>query len=441
MIRSLHFKNYILALILVCTITGVTAQVGIGTILPKESSILDVDASDKGVLIPRVSLTGLTDQATIEGALVESLLVYNTSVNASQGINKGFYYWDGVKWVKLLAGGADSENIYTTDGTLTANRNINFSGRKLTFANGAQPNFQFESDGSLLLNRYTGNRFNGTPINLMGLAIDGSVVKLNLQTALTSANLDWFEASTNRPPNAITDNIYTQGRVAIGKNNPDGSASLDLAANDKGLLINRVLLTNANLASPVISPADGLLVYNTNTSESGVNAVSPGFYYWINNSWKQVGSQVEARSKRLTLYRDFGGANIINANTDFNNMPLGGISTDIQEIDSDTFKILSNGSIRVLKTGSYLISSSISIQNLGSGNTKYILAVFQGSNRLGYLTRGFINSSTKAEFFGTSGVFQYFFTANQIINVQYFFSSATPKMYEADLLHLGIVKI
>lgn len=83
--------------------------IGIGIPLPNESALLHVDSSDKGILIPKVSLSGLNDIKTIQGGdkIPESLLVYNT--NTADGLTPGFYYWKkdeidtaNSKWVKLL---------------------------------------------------------------------------------------------------------------------------------------------------------------------------------------------------------------------------------------------------------------------------------------------------------------------------------------------------
>lgn len=52
---------------------------------------------------------------------------------------------------------------------------------------------------------------------------------------------------------------------------PHASAMLDVDANNRGLLIPRVSLTDVTVAAPVTSPATGLLVYNTNASVTGGN--------------------------------------------------------------------------------------------------------------------------------------------------------------------------
>ncbi|MBN1926142.1 MAG: hypothetical protein JW798_09925, partial [Prolixibacteraceae bacterium] len=45
---------------------------------PDNSAMLDVDASNKGLLIPRVALTGANDATTIASPAT-SLLIYNTT--------------------------------------------------------------------------------------------------------------------------------------------------------------------------------------------------------------------------------------------------------------------------------------------------------------------------------------------------------------------------
>ncbi|RUT72210.1 hypothetical protein D0817_00905 [Flavobacterium cupreum] len=77
------------------------SQLGIGTVLPNTSSQLDVVATDKGILIPRVSLKGTTDNSTITNGNLNSLLVFNTAI--STDIVPGYYYWFNNKWNKLKA--------------------------------------------------------------------------------------------------------------------------------------------------------------------------------------------------------------------------------------------------------------------------------------------------------------------------------------------------
>nr|WP_317632383.1 hypothetical protein [uncultured Flavobacterium sp.] len=81
-------------------LTAANAQVGIGTLDPNKSAQLDMVASDKGMLIPRVNLTNRFDASTIVNGNVNSLLVFNLSNNLE--IKPGFYYWDVNQWKRLL---------------------------------------------------------------------------------------------------------------------------------------------------------------------------------------------------------------------------------------------------------------------------------------------------------------------------------------------------
>src|SRR5690625_5366700 len=58
------------------------AQMGIGTPNPSDATMLEVQASDKGVLIPRVSLTATGEFAPLVGTSEESILVYNISTSS-----------------------------------------------------------------------------------------------------------------------------------------------------------------------------------------------------------------------------------------------------------------------------------------------------------------------------------------------------------------------
>ncbi|WP_413511170.1 hypothetical protein [Myroides odoratus] len=76
------------------------AQVGIGTPTPVTSSQLDITATNKGILIPRVELTDLAIFAPITGVQTESLLVYN--IKGTTDVPAGFYYWVDAKWNRIV---------------------------------------------------------------------------------------------------------------------------------------------------------------------------------------------------------------------------------------------------------------------------------------------------------------------------------------------------
>jgi hypothetical protein len=75
-----------------------TGSVGIGTSIPNESAILDLVSSNKGMMMPKVSLnpSNASDYSFMATQPTTSLLVYNTNTAFPGGT--GIYYWDGVKW-------------------------------------------------------------------------------------------------------------------------------------------------------------------------------------------------------------------------------------------------------------------------------------------------------------------------------------------------------
>lgn len=438
------------------------SQVGIGTVNPAESSILDInDANnDKGILIPRVNISNLNNKAPITTATIEeSLLVYNT--NTTTG--KGFYFWNGTKWT-LLQASDDDKTIYNTNDNLTADRTVGLNGNSLSFNSGTHPALKIDDNRRITLGGYSGSTFAGLPVNFLGVNSVGQVVSLDLNSAYTQANSDWFEEATTTPPNNINDNIYTNGEVGINTTTPNaplhiyeatgtaptanngtvilehgddggvssivfkskvnagsdfgyisysdngsssgfgterslleigvendtptgypqgidniniassgsvgvsnamphGSSSLDLGANDRGLLVNRVTLSAANNASPILNPANGLLVFNTATNFSPAgyeNDVRPGFYYWDAAQSRWIPQTAESRSARYT-----------NSNTTFNlnqqsaqRLPIFGYE---QWNDDSTLYQATTGNngnrIIVKEDGRYEVTANISIES------------------------------------------------------------------------------
>ena len=95
-------KIALFTIVTVISSVGLAQNVGINTTgaTPDASAALDIDYTDKGLLIPRVALTSTTDVLTIP-APATSLLVYNTNP-AMTGGAVGFWYWDGAQWVQAL---------------------------------------------------------------------------------------------------------------------------------------------------------------------------------------------------------------------------------------------------------------------------------------------------------------------------------------------------
>lgn len=85
--------------------------IGVGIGVPSKAAMFQVEAKNKGILIPRIELKDSKDQSTIikNKEIPESLLIYNTTNNPSKSLQAGYYYWlpnalqaTESRWVKLL---------------------------------------------------------------------------------------------------------------------------------------------------------------------------------------------------------------------------------------------------------------------------------------------------------------------------------------------------
>jgi hypothetical protein len=127
--------------------TQVIAQTGIGTTTPHASAKLDVSATNKGFLPPRIALLSITDIATIVSP-ANGLIIYNTATSGTTPNNvlPGYYYWDGSKWNALVDQGSlnsfsgfvpnyaqsNASSVSTgTTGAIIVSQSITTSGRPI----------------------------------------------------------------------------------------------------------------------------------------------------------------------------------------------------------------------------------------------------------------------------------------------------------------------
>lgn len=90
-----------------------------------------------------------------------------------------------------------------------------------------------------------------------------------------------------------------KAQTGIGTTTPNASAKLDITSSTQGFLPPRITLTGTNdnttiknAAGTSITPAAGLLVYNTATAGTAPNNVVPGYYYYNGSAWVQISGGV-----------------------------------------------------------------------------------------------------------------------------------------------------
>ncbi|MES2138329.1 MAG: tail fiber domain-containing protein [Bacteroidota bacterium] len=305
------------------TMNYFSGSVGIGN-TPNASALLDISSSNKGVLIPRLALTGTGDITTIASAAT-SLIVYN---NATAGVSPnnvipGYYYWNGTKWISLNGGSggldwsltgnagtvAGTNFIGTTDAVNFITKTSNIERMRVSSTgnisigslNNSPTRLYVDGDGfspntpssDVVAAFDDESNATGVGINLFTSQLKKASIYFGCTAAPAEGGISYqmaFPTLTNDLMNFTTNSavrmsIKGDGNVGIGTQTPDASSLLDITSTSKGILIPRVALTATNAAGPVTAPVTSLMVYNTATAGVSPNNVVPGYYYWNGTNW------------------------------------------------------------------------------------------------------------------------------------------------------------
>lgn len=96
-------NTLIISLFSILNLSTIQAQVGVGTTTPHSSAILDVNASNKGFLLPRLSITGKADNATVSSP-ANGLIVYNQNAAGTGNnavLSNSLYFRQNSSWEKF----------------------------------------------------------------------------------------------------------------------------------------------------------------------------------------------------------------------------------------------------------------------------------------------------------------------------------------------------
>lgn len=271
---------------LIFSVNTVNAQLGVGAPLPSTSSQLDVVSTNKGILIPRVSLTGSTDATTISNGNVNSLLVFNTQTIAD--ITPGYYYWYTNKWNALGAGGSStltSESFDPVTGILSYN-DENGTTTSLNLST-MVPNFETLTSAAFVpatgVLTYNDEKGLPTVMNLSTMVPnfetltsaafvpatgiltynDEKGIATNMDLSGLSSN-NWLVDLTTDKATLNTQNIYQMGNVGIGTNTIIPNVALDV----------RGALRSGASHGGVVGVNSA--AFGTSTSAPGLNAAAFG---------------------------------------------------------------------------------------------------------------------------------------------------------------------
>ncbi|MBW1655403.1 beta strand repeat-containing protein [Flavobacterium quisquiliarum] len=230
-------KNKILFTLLLLSSFVTYSQVGIGTPTPNSSSQLEVAATNRGVLIPRINLTSSTDVSTIAGGNVNSLLIFNTATISD--IKPGYYYWFDNKWNRIVVSG---ETAVPAGSVIYNSVNQTFS--------------------------YIDNSGNSQVIDFSPIVKANETITNQIQNTATGAI-----TYTNEAGNSTTSQVVSANTGNLLKAGTDGGAMLDVAA----IPVNPTTVSNAstgNIATVTVNgiASTGAPIVNLNeTSLSGTS--------------------------------------------------------------------------------------------------------------------------------------------------------------------------
>ena len=92
-------KIILLSAILLSAVASAQVKIGGTDGTPNANAMLDVEATNKGMLLPRLALEETTEAAPLS-AHVAGMTVYNTAT--ANDVVPGFYYNDGTKWQQMV---------------------------------------------------------------------------------------------------------------------------------------------------------------------------------------------------------------------------------------------------------------------------------------------------------------------------------------------------
>ncbi|MDR1258041.1 MAG: hypothetical protein LBK65_01990 [Tannerellaceae bacterium] len=107
----MNIKKKLLLLAIGIITVNASAQVGIGTRQPDSAAMLDIVSTNKGLLIPRVSLQSSKVDLDGKQGQPAGLLIYNTGGKLAAG----FYFWNGTEWKILESATAVAPSVSRLD--------------------------------------------------------------------------------------------------------------------------------------------------------------------------------------------------------------------------------------------------------------------------------------------------------------------------------------
>ncbi len=209
-----NYTHYIAPALLIimiihCSISFSQVKIGDNPKSLNPDAMLEIESSNKGVLLPRVSLRSTSSPTPLKN-FTAGMIVYNTSI--TNELTPGLYYCDGKKWIRA------NNNTPTSDYVSTQN----------TF-------WSMKGNNDVTINNFLGTN-NNAPL----------VIRTNNSERMRVTEKGWIGIGTNAPKTTL----HVKGQLTID------------SINAGSLLTDKILVAN---------PADGKIKYVSSvTSATGV---------------------------------------------------------------------------------------------------------------------------------------------------------------------------
>src|SRR5690606_379071 len=248
-------------------------KIGDNNLIMNQNAVLDIESTNKGLLLPRLELTATDDFAPLT-AHVEGMTVYNTATagTAPNNVTPGYYYNNGTQWVRIATGAdiktepwysqdtnteatENTENIYQM-GKVAIGRDEAVAGARLDVAGSATV-----GEGNTFLNDLEG-------LNSLAVGVDNHVgvrgFVAGFENTVSGANS--FAVGAQNEVTGPTS-------VAMGTgSNASGTNSVAIGSHATASATNSVVLGGSNNTSSGINAFSG----GSSAVASGDNAIAFG---------------------------------------------------------------------------------------------------------------------------------------------------------------------
>ncbi|WP_397300756.1 hypothetical protein [Nonlabens ulvanivorans] len=258
-------KNLYILIIILLSALSVQAQVGIGTDTPDPSSILDIESTDGGILIPRMEESDRTAIASP----VQGLLVYQTNNE------DGFYCFNGTIWIRLISSSefiSESGVVHNT--TDIARDDFVFGSTQLNNMSGASDDYRMFFDkgkGAFRVGYNDNSDWDNTNLGSFSMAMGRD----NLATSSYAIALGYDNVVSGTAATALgyINNSTGDYSVAMGRGTTaSGNHSVSAGIASKATGLNSISIGNTSDAI-----AENAIALGRLNDATAINAAAIGF--------------------------------------------------------------------------------------------------------------------------------------------------------------------